>query len=476
MSIEIYNTPYKKKQEFVPLTGNKIGMYGCGVTVYDMSHIGHARTMIVFDIMARYLRHKGYDLTFVRNFTDVDDKIIARANAEGMSCQELAERYIDEFNRDMQILKMRPADIEPKATDHIPQIIEMVRILIDKGYAYEADASVYYRVGKFRTYGSLSGRRTEDMLSGARVDIDEHKENPLDFALWKTSKPGEPWWESPWGKGRPGWHIECSAMSTHYLGPTLDIHGGAKDLIFPHHENEIAQSEAVYGVPFVRYWAHAGFLTIEGEKMSKSLGNFITIRELTKDTHPEIIRLLMIASHYRSPIDYSHAAVDASRAGLVRFYEMLDRVRHAKETATAPRLVPLFNPFAEAFDEAMSDDFNTARAVAEIHTLTTGVNKVLDQDQAVHPEDRTAMQAFVSRVSDVLGILEEEPAAFLEQMKHSGVSATGLSESEITELIAERTAARKSKDFKRSDEIRDMLKAKGIQLKDTPSGTTWERT
>ena len=476
MSIEIYNTPYKKKQEFVPLSGNKVGMYGCGVTVYDMSHIGHARTMIVFDIMARFLRHKGYDLTFVRNFTDVDDKIIARANQEGVSPQALAERYIDEFIKDMHILKMRPADIEPKATEHIPQIIEMVRILIDKGFAYEADASVYYRVNKFRTYGTLSGRRTEDMLAGARVEIGEHKENPLDFALWKSSKPGEPWWESPWGKGRPGWHIECSAMSTHYLGSTLDIHGGAKDLIFPHHENEIAQSEGVYGVPFVRYWAHAGFLTIEGEKMSKSLGNFITIRELTKDTHPEIIRLLMISSHYRSPIDYSHAAVDASRASLVRFYAMFDRVNHAREISDAPRLVPLIETFTTAFDEAMCDDFNTARAVAEIHTLTTGVNKVLDLDLAVHLNDRTAMHAVVSLISDVLGILEEDPAAFLEQMKHAGLNATGLSEAEITELIAERTAARKAKDFKRSDEIRDMLKAKGIQLKDTPSGTTWERT
>ncbi|HQP31439.1 MAG TPA: cysteine--tRNA ligase [Deltaproteobacteria bacterium] len=476
MSIEIYNTPYKKKQEFVPLFGNKVGMYGCGVTVYDMSHIGHARTMIVFDIMARYLRHKGYDLTFVRNFTDVDDKIIARANAEGVSSRELAERYIEEFTKDMQVLKMRPADIEPKATEHIREIIEMVRILIDKGMAYEADESVYFRVGRFHAYGVLSGRRTEDMLAGARVEVGEHKENPLDFALWKSSKPGEPWWDSPWGKGRPGWHIECSAMSTHYLGPTLDIHGGAKDLIFPHHENEIAQSEAVYGVPFVRYWAHAGFLTIEGEKMSKSLGNFITIRELTKDTHPEIIRLLMVSSHYRSPIDYSHAAVDASRAGLVRFYEMLDRVNHAQETATAPRLAPLFETFTAAFDDAMADDFNTARAIAEVHTLTTGVNKVLDQGQAVHPDDRRAMQGFVTLISDVLGILEDDPAVFLEQMKHSGVSATGLSETEITELIAERAAARKAKDFKRSDEIRDMLKAKGIQLKDTPSGTTWEKS
>jgi cysteinyl-tRNA synthetase len=475
MTLEIYNTPEKRKKPFVPLSGNQVGMYACGVTVYDMSHIGHARSMIVFDTIARFLRRKGYALTFVRNFTDVDDKIIARANQEGVTCRELAERYIDEFSKDMFILKVQKADIEPKATEHIPQIIEMVRILMDKGLAYEADGSVYYRVSQFRPYGCLSGRRLEEMLAGARVDIEEKKEDPLDFVLWKRSKEGEPWWESPWSKGRPGWHIECSAMSTHYLGPTLDIHGGGKDLMFPHHENEIAQSEGVYGVPFVRYWIHNGFVTIESEKMSKSLGNFLTIREITKDVHPEILRLLLLSSHYRSPIDFSKEALETSRSGLLRFYEMLARINQASTAKGNPRLIPPIEAFKTRFDEAMYDDFNTAKAIAEIHEFTTAVNKTLDQAQAVTMHDKSALESALTDVSAVLGILEEDPVPFLEKMKHAGISLTGLSLQDINELIRERNNARNQKDFKRADEIRDMLQNKGIQVKDTPSGTLWER-
>ncbi|HEY9162698.1 MAG TPA: cysteine--tRNA ligase [Desulfomonilia bacterium] len=475
MALEIYSTPEKKKKEFKPISGNKVGMYVCGMTVYDMCHIGHARSQIVFDVISRFLRHKGFDLTYVRNYTDVDDKIIARANKEGVSSQELAERYIDEFSKDMDILRVKKPDIEPRATEHIPQIIEMVKTLIEKGLAYESDGSVYYRVSKFRPYGYLSGRRLEEMIAGARVDIDESKEDPLDFALWKKSKPGEPLWDSPWSQGRPGWHIECSAMSTHYLGPQLDIHGGGKDLMFPHHENEIAQSEGVYEKTFVRYWVHNGFVTINGEKMSKSLGNFLTIREITKTTHPEILRLMLVSSHYRTPIDYSEEALETSRQTLIRFYEMLERVNLSAESSEESRLPEVVQSFMTSFDEAMCDDFNTARAIACIHELTTSVNKTLNEASSLTAMDKTSMAGAIRLINDVLGILEEEPAAFLEMMKHSGLTDAGLTETDIEAFINERNTARKNRDFKRADEIREILKDKGIQLKDSPAGTTWEK-
>ena len=476
MALEIYSTPEKKKKEFKPLCGSKIGMYVCGMTVYDMCHIGHARSQIVFDVISRFLRCKGFDLTYVRNYTDVDDKIIARANKEGVSSQELAERYIEEFERDMDILKVKKPDIEPRATEHIPQIIEMVKILIDKGLAYESDGSVYYRVSKFRPYGYLSGRRLEEMIAGARVDIDESKEDPLDFALWKKSKPGEPLWVSPWSQGRPGWHIECSAMSTHYLGPQLDIHGGGKDLMFPHHENEIAQSEGVYEKTFVRYWVHNGFVTINGEKMSKSLGNFLTIREITKTTHPEVLRLMLVSSHYRTPIDYSEDGLETSRQSLIRFYEMLNRVRLSPEKSGEQRLTEIVQTFMTGFDEAMCDDFNTARTIACIHELTTAVNKTINEYSDLTLSDKKLVTDAISLINNVLGILEEEPQAFLEKIKHSGLPDAGLTESDIEAFIQERNAARKNRDFKRGDEIRDLLKDKGIQLKDSPAGTTWEKS
>ncbi len=476
MELNVYNTPFKKKKPFEPLDGTRVGMYVCGVTVYDMCHIGHARSLIVFDVISRYLRRKGYQLTYVRNFTDIDDKIIARANTLGTSYREIADRFIDEFRTDMDILKVRPADIEPKATDHIQDIIGLVRTLQDKGFAYMADdGSVYFSVSKFRSYGSLSGRKTEEMIAGARVDIEEMKRDPLDFALWKRSKEGEPWWDSPWSKGRPGWHIECSAMSTHFLGPTLDIHGGGRDLIFPHHENETAQSEGAYGVPFVRHWIHNGFVTVEGEKMSKSLGNFMTIRELTKDVHPEVLRLLLLSHHYRSPIDFSHDAVSTSRHALVRFYEMLDRVNLAPAGSGDSRIETLLSAFNAQIDEAMSDDFNTAKAIASLHDLTTEINRTLDQNPVLSADDKAVVGKVVEDVREVFGLLTEEPAAFLESMKRGSVQVTGLTEQEIKSLMDERNQARKAKDFRRSDEIRDMLKAKGIQLKDTPEGTVWEK-
>ena len=476
MDLNVFNTPFKKKKTFEPLNGNNVGMYVCGVTVYDMCHIGHARSLIVFDVISRFLRSKGYKLTYVRNFTDIDDKIISRANALGTSYREVADRYIDEFKTDMEILKVLPADREPKATDHIKDIIEMVRRLEDKGFAYKADdGSVYFSVSKFKSYGSLSGRKTEEMIAGARVDIEELKKDPLDFALWKRSKEGEPWWESPWSKGRPGWHIECSAMSTHFLGPTLDIHGGGRDLIFPHHENETAQSECAYGVPFVRHWIHNGFVTVDGEKMSKSLGNFMTIRELIKDVHPEILRLLMLSHHYRSPIDFSHDALSTVRHSLIRFYEMLDRVAHTAADSQDSRIEGYINTFIAELDEAMADDFNTAKAMASLHDLTTEINRALDQYPKVSRQDTAKLANAIKEITDVFGILTEEPALFLESMKRGSVQVTGLTEQEIGRFINERNLARKTRDFKKADEIRDTLKNKGIQLKDSPEGTVWEK-
>ncbi len=476
MTISVYNTPFKKKQAFTPHKGNDVGMYVCGVTVYDMCHIGHARSLIIFDVISRFIRHKGYNLTYVRNFTDVDDKIIARANSLGTSYKDIAEKYIDEFRTDMKTLRVINADVEPRATDYIPQIIDLVRKLEEKGLAYMAqDGSVYFSVSKFRTYGCLSGRRIEEMIAGARVDIDESKRDPLDFALWKRSKEGEPWWDSPWSKGRPGWHIECSAMSTAILGHTVDIHGGGRDLIFPHHENEIAQSEGAFQEPFVKYWVHNGFVTIDGEKMSKSLGNFLTIRDLAAEVHPEVLRFLLVSQHYRTPINFSRDAVHLSQQSMVRFYEVLDRVNRSTRQGGENRVKDLVETFLVNFDNSLCDDFNTAKAIAELHDLTTEVNRALDASPQLSADDISSITSARKLVSRVLGILEDEPSEFLERIKRSGISTSGLGEKEIEDLIAERNAARKARDFKKADEIRDTLLAKGIQLKDTPEGTLWEK-
>jgi len=472
MALEVYNTPLKKKVEFVPLKAGKVGMYACGMTVYDMCHIGHARQQVVFDVIARWLRYSGYDLTYVRNFTDIDDKIINRANKDGVDFKEISERYISEFYQDMATLKVREADIEPKATEHIAQIIAMCEGLIAKGLAYEADGSVYFSVAKLPSYGKLSGRNIEDMIAGARVEAGEDKRDPLDFALWKASKPGEPFWDSPWGQGRPGWHIECSAMSTHYLGATLDIHGGGRDLIFPHHENETAQSEGQTGKEFVRYWVHNGFVTIDGEKMSKSLGNFMTIRELLEEVQPEVLRLFLLSRHYRSPIDFSKEAIVEAKGALARFYEMLNRVNAAAESAS-DRLTPAIEGFVASFKAAMDDDFNTAKGVADLHDLTTAVNKLLDSENTASAADRASLAAAIKLLGEILGILEEEPAAMLDTLKRGAVE--GLTTEAIEALITERLDARKAKDFKRADEIRNDLMAKGIILKDSAQGTTWER-
>ncbi|MDG5469484.1 cysteine--tRNA ligase [Deltaproteobacteria bacterium IMCC39524] len=488
MSLRVYNTLSGKKEEFQPLVPNKVGMYVCGVTVYDYCHIGHARANIVFDIVYRYLQYRNYDVTYVRNYTDVDDKIIARANERGITSQALSEEFIEAFDEDMTALGLRKPTHEPKATEHIAQIITLVQGLIAKGMAYESAGDVYYSVDTFPSYLKLSKRNMEEMQAGARIAPGELKRNPMDFALWKTAKPGEPSWESPWGSGRPGWHIECSAMSSALLGETFDIHGGGRDLIFPHHENEIAQSEGASGKPFVKYWLHNGFVNVNQEKMSKSLGNFFTIRDILKSYDAEVVRFFILTAHYRSPIDFSDQNLEESRHGLTRFYEALAQLD--KGLAKADKGVPqgavpesLAEPVArltqleERFRAAMDDDFNTALAIGHMFDAVRAINRILAEENT--PQGR--LQEILGRgrddllrLGEVLGLFVSEPSAWLARSAQEGLAESGLSAEEIESLIVERRDARANKDFARSDQIRDDLAAKGIQLLDGPEGTTWK--
>jgi cysteinyl-tRNA synthetase len=485
MALRVYNTMTKKKEEFVPLQKGKIGMYACGVTVYDLCHIGHARSAVVFDVIYRYLQYKGYEVTYVRNFTDVDDKIIKRAQEEGVSTDEIASRYIEEFYADMGALGLKEPTIEPKATEHIDAMIELVQRLIKKDHAYEVEGDVYFAVESFSEYGKLSKRTLEEMQAGARVEVDEKKRNPLDFALWKATKPGEPSWESPWGKGRPGWHIECSAMSQKYLGDTLDIHGGGKDLIFPHHENEIAQAEGATGNPFVRYWLHNGFVNIDKEKMSKSLGNFLTIKEILKEYHPEVVRLFLLSRHYRSPIDFSTEGMEETRRNLERFYQTLAGIDEVIAQEKAGESVPeglspkemaayrRAEEFTAQFEEAMDDDFNTAVAIAALFELSHDLNRLL-QNPTPHAAQvlLKGREAFAV-AGEVLGIFQEDPRAFLETARERKAEKLTLTQGEIEKLITERNEARKNKNWTRADEIRDQFASQGIILEDGPQGTTW---
>ncbi len=489
MPIRIYNTMTGKKEEFIPLRDRKVGMYACGVTVYDLCHIGHARSAIVFDVIFRYLKYRGYEVTFVRNFTDIDDKIIRRANEEGVDCKTIADKYIEEFRIDMGRFKLEKPAFEPKATDHIPEMIRLIATLIEKGYAYQRNGDVFFSVEKFKGYGKLSGRNLEDLQAGARVEIDEKKENPLDFALWKASKPGEPSWESPWGKGRPGWHIECSVMSQKYLGETLDIHGGGKDLIFPHHENEIAQSEAATGKPFARYWIHNGFVNINKEKMSKSLGNILTLKEIFKDWHPEAIRLFLLSSHYRSPIDFSFEALSEATSALGRFYETLNSIRknlNASLPSSEKRAEPsevessrqALDAFQGRFENAMDDDFNTAQALGYFFDLQRHLNALLDISKKKRTEEivallRKGLEVFV-RFGSILGLFQEDPDQYLSERRREGLKRLNLTEEEVLRRIDERNQARKEKNWERADKIRSDLFAKGIVLEDTPAGTIWK--
>jgi cysteinyl-tRNA synthetase len=491
MALRLYNTMAGRKQEFEPLTHGAVSMYVCGVTVYDHCHIGHARANIVFDIVYRYLQYAGYVVTYVRNYTDVDDKIINRANERGITSKELSEEYIRAFDEDMEALGLQKPTHQPKATDYIPQIVDLVNTLIERGLAYESAGDVYFAVDKFPGYLKLSKRNMEEMLAGARIATGELKRNPMDFALWKTAKPGEPSWPSPWGEGRPGWHIECSAMSMDLLGPSFDIHGGGKDLVFPHHENEIAQSEGATGKPFVKYWMHNGFVNINQEKMSKSLGNFFTIREILKKYDPEVVRFFIISAHYRSPIDFSDQNLDDAKAGLSRFYELLKTADELLATMPVPIKAPCptladsereiydrIEMLEERFVEAMDDDFNAALAIGHLFEAVRGLNRLISEKRFDEcPLSLAVLNDGVKklrRLGGVLGLFGSEPAAWLEKQKSDGLQGGELTAEAIETLIAERKQARADRNFARGDEIRDELDAKGVILLDSREGTTWK--
>ncbi len=457
MMLSIYNTLSKTKEPLKPLVGNQVRMYVCGMTVYDFCHIGHARVMVAFDVVARWLRHRGYDLTYVRNITDIDDKIIRRANENGEPFEALVERMIAAMHEDEARLSVLRPDMEPRATDHIAGMHEMIQTLIDKGFAYApGNGDVYYRVGKFVGYGKLSRKKIEDLRIGARIEVDEAKEDPLDFVLWKGAKPGEPSWESPWGPGRPGWHIECSVMSTCCLGETFDIHGGGPDLVFPHHENEIAQSEAATGKLYANAWMHAGAVRVDGEKMSKSLGNFFTIREVLEKYHPEVVRYLLVSSHYRSPINYSEESLKEAKGALERFYHAL---RGLPDAAPAGG-----EAFVERFAAAMDDDFNSPEACAVLFEMVREVNRLRDGDLPA----AAALAAQLKTLGGLLGVLQLESDAFLRAGAEGKVDAA-----EVEGLIQARLRARAEKDWAESDRIRDQLSAMGVVLEDGKGGTTW---
>ena len=468
-SMLFYNTLSKQREEFVPITPGKVSIYVCGPTVYDFIHIGNARPMIIFDTLRRYLTHKGYEVNYVSNFTDVDDKIIKRAIEEGTSSAEISERFIRECQTDMDHLNVAPATIHPKATEEIPGMIVMIQDLIDKGYAYEKNGTVYYRTRKCHDYGKLSHKNLDDLRSGNRsllVTGEDEKEDPLDFVLWKPKKEGEPFWESPWSEGRPGWHIECSVMARHYLGETIDIHAGGEDLVFPHHENEIAQSEACNGVPFAHYWLHNAFLNIDNRKMSKSLGNFFTVRDIEQHYDLMVLRLFMLSAHYRSPLNFSHELMESARSAYERICNAVDNLTFLESGAASGEMtgeekerLPELQSFTEKFDAAMEDDINTADALAVVFDLVRYAN--------VHVSGESS-KAYIQAVKEelfalcaILGLRVSKEEEVLD--------------GDIEALIAERQAARKAKDFKKADEIRDKLASMGITLLDTREGVKWKR-
>ena len=469
----LYNTLTKRREEFVPITPGKVSIYVCGPTVYDYIHIGNARPFVTWDTIRRFFAKCGYEVHYIQNFTDVDDKIIRVSHEQGKTWKEVADHNIDVYFQSMDALNVRRADVYPRVSDTIPEIIEMVQGLVDKGYAYVVDGDVFYSVEKFKGYGKLSGRSLDDMMAGARVEVDERKQNPMDFAVWKSAKPGEPFWESPWGNGRPGWHIECSAMSLKYLGRTFDFHGGGSDLIFPHHENEIAQSQAFCGSEdcFAHYWVHNGFITIHEEKMSKSLGNFFTVADILKKYPGEVLRFFILQTHYRSPLDFSDERLKDAQAGLTRLENARRNAEElsAKDGAadTAKALAEAALSAKESFYTAMADDFNTALAVSYLFAVAKDINvyynEVVNQGTAFDKENfGKAKDAFYD-MAEIIGIFEAKAEEKSDE------------DAEIDALVEERLAARKEKNWARADEIRDLLKARGIVLKDTAEGTRWER-
>lgn len=490
MALRVYNTLSGEKEEFVPLVAGSASMYVCGVTVYDYCHIGHARANIVFDVIYRYLSYSGLNVRYVRNYTDIDDKIINRANQEGVDYRVIAERYIEAFDKDMSRLGLAKPTVQPKATDHIDGIISIIKTLIDKGHAYESGGDVYFAVQTFPDYLKLSKRNLEEMQAGARVEMGDKKRNPMDFALWKGSKPGEPWWQSPWGNGRPGWHIECSAMSMEFLGKTFDFHGGGKDLIFPHHENEIAQSEAANGCKFARYWLHNGFVNINSEKMSKSLGNFFTIREVLDRFDHETLRFFVLSAHYRSPIDFSDQNLNDARTALARIYSCLAAIDQAIALPDAnlfntDELFPeiptesqeKLNTLIRRFCEALDDDFNTAQALGVLFDVVRTCNRFMAELKQITKRDidlLVSVKRSFLEIGQVLGLFLQNPADWLATVQSSKTVETNITPAEIEALIKERAEARSSRDFARSDLIRDQLLERGIQLLDSPQGTTWQ--
>ena len=467
--MKLYNTMSKRKEEFVPIEEGKVRMYVCGPTVYNFIHIGNARPMIVFDTVRRYFEYKGYEVNFVSNFTDVDDKIIKKANEEQVAAEEISTRYIAECKKDMEAMNVRPATTHPLATQEIPGMIAMIETLIEKGYAYEKNGTVYFRTRKFEPYGKLSHKNLDDLRSGERsllVTGEDEKEDPLDFVLWKPKKEGEPFWTSPWSEGRPGWHIECSEMSKKYLGEQIDIHAGGEDLIFPHHENEIAQSEAANGKEFAHYWLHNGFLNIDNRKMSKSLGNFRTVREIAEQYDLQVLRFFMLSAHYRSPLNFSAELMEAAKNSLERIVTAVENLKYllgnAKEDAMTAKEQEKFaktEAFVKEFEEAMEDDFNTADAVSAIFNLVKYANT--NTDETSSKEFLEQLKGLIVKLADVLGLIVEKKEEMLDE--------------EVESLIAERQVARKAKNFQRADEIRNELLEKGIILEDTREGVKWKR-
>lgn len=458
--MKIFNTLTREKQELIPIEEGTLRIYACGPTVYNYIHIGNARPLCVFDVLRRYLEWRGYNVKFVQNFTDIDDKLIKKANEEGITVQQVAERYIEEFWTDSKGLNVREATVHPKATENIDAIQGIITSLIEKGFAYESKGDVYFRAKKFNEYGKLSHQPLDDLEAGARIDVTEIKEDPMDFCLWKSAKPGEPYWESPWGQGRPGWHIECSAMAGRFLGNTIDIHCGGQDLIFPHHENEIAQSECANGCDFAHYWMHNGYINVDNRKMSKSLGNFFTVREVAKVYGYEPIRYLMISSHYRSPINYSTDILDQGKNALERLYTCRDNLDFALKNATEEGTVPEFlEKYKAQFIEAMDDDLNTADAIGVLFSMVREINTMVAAGAG-----KAAVEAAIKlfdELTNVLGLVYNRKSADLD--------------TEVEALIEERTAARKARDFAKADAIRDQLKEMGIVLEDTPQGVKWSR-
>ncbi len=522
MTLRIYNTRTGEKEPFTPLEPGRVSIYVCGVTTYNYCHIGHGRAMVVFDVVARELRRRGLEVNFVRNYTDVDDKIIRRSLQESISAQEVSDKYVHATQEDILALGCHPPTVEPRVTEHMDDIISLIQRLVEKGHAYPSNGDVYFSVESFTPYGRFSNRNLEDLRAGSRIEINEQKANPLDFALWKAAKPGEPAWESPWGGGRPGWHIECSAMSAHYLGESFDIHGGGSDLVFPHHENEIAQSEAASGKMLARYWMHNGMITVNQEKMSKSLNNFFTIREALVRFHREAIRLFLLSTQYRNPVDYSDTSLEESEAGLERLYQAVAQaekfiardksprgiqVRELLEQIPAERLmkerpwsrleapweVPtarlslaerelleLTEQVQQRLDEAMDDDFNTARALGHLFELARAIGRFVTVQPKVSagatPVLAAAQSVLVGFSRDVLGLLSVTPAAFQEDLNIRRLQGRDVTPEAIDAQIAERREARASKDWARSDRIRDQLADQGIVLEDSPEGTLWKVT